>query len=43
MRVFKAGDKYIAIHNTENNVYSATGKTEEIAKQKVNEMISKKQ
>ena len=41
MKVYKAGDKYIAIHTRGNTVYTAQGGNEEEAKNKVLKMIKK--
>lgn len=41
IKVYKAGDKYIAIHTRGNTVYSTQGGSEEEAKNKVLEMIKK--
>ena len=41
MKIYKAGDKFIAIHPQGNTVYSAQGNSEEEAKNKVLEMIKK--
>lgn len=43
MKVYKAGDKYIAIHTRGNTVYSAQGSSEEEAESKVYEMIKKQE
>lgn len=39
MRVYKAGNKFIAIHHKGNTVYSAQGGSKEEAENKVIEMI----
>ena len=41
MRVYKAGNKFIAIHTKDNTVYSAQGGSKEEAKNTVMEMIKK--
>lgn len=41
MRVFKAGNKFIAIHTKGRTVYSCQGSSEEEAKNKVLEMIKR--
>ena len=41
MKIYKAGDKFIAIHTQGKTVYSAHGNSEEEAKNKVFEMINK--
>ena len=43
MRLYKTGDKFIAIHTQGKTVYSAHGNSEEEAKNKVFEMINKEQ
>ena len=42
MRIYKADNKFIAVHSTSTTVYTATGKTEQEAKEKVLAMIKKK-
>ena len=42
MKIYKAGDKFIAIHTQGKTVYSAHGNSEEEAKNKVFEMIKEK-
>lgn len=42
MRIYKAGNKFIAIYSTSTTVYSAQGKTEEEAKGKVLDMAKRK-
>lgn len=39
MRVYKAGNKFMAIHHKDNTVYSAQGRSEEEAENTVMEMI----
>jgi hypothetical protein len=41
MKIYKAGDKFIAIHTKDNTVYSAQSDSEEGAKNKIFEMINK--
>lgn len=42
MRVYKAGNKFIAIHTKGNTVYSAQGESKEEAENAAMEMIKKK-
>lgn len=38
MRIYKAGKKFIAVHSTSTTVYTATGKTEQEVRDKLQEM-----
>ncbi len=43
MRIYKVGSHFIAIHTKGNYVYSAQGSSENEAKERVIEMINKKE